>query len=864
MIINAKYYLALVAALATSADAVIEYEDELNHPWYADDCWPDESPAVEDPQCPGAGPIAMTLDFRNSDVGPNNLQEEGGAIRYKKVGKVGSQDIDLEVTVVPGTHYYSKKANKKNGKHNDFGRINLWTDEGEFESGRGAFRFCFYDHESGGEETIESFRFTVNDVDERNNDPDGMKERIVIDATQAKDYFVYPDQNGSEIRGWCTSNADPPCASDDPMIFHSSTYGTKNDDPTYIDNLTDRQMKRSVTFYFENTHCFDLSYEQYCHIEEEGEGGLCSWYGGTNMLFGGDAPQVVEDGLCISTDPNQSTESPSESPTESTCLGQVEMETSLDFFNAELTDNNLQYNGTMRFENIGVVRDNPVDLVISVVPGTDYYSEKADSKNGLLGEFGQINLFTELGDFESGRGSFRFCFEDHETGEITSADSFIWTVYDVDERNDAIDGIKEKVIMDMSQAQEYMLYPDAENSEIEVSCEDPDEAPPCSPGTRTVFHSSTKGVGADNPDDPNNMTEQQKKRSIVYVFKNTDCWDFTYDHYCQLEQDTGGQCAWYGGGNFLFAGSAQQIIEEGECLTNAPTQQPMPSASPTGEPSMSPTGAPNASPSASPTDPPSKVPTAEPSASPTGEPSNAPTGSPNASPSASPTDSPSAAPTAEPSASPTGEPSKAPTAAPSDAPSNKPSLRPSLYLETVGEDDTVGDDYIYNPPDCPSDIKVLKTVGVTEFPPVKTTSTVSVLSKNVEDNTVTVELNQVWPDSSIDAIYYQWFPDYLNEKCLQETDVASGETYAEITLQCHFLEPFAKMTICLEESVEAGFLQAEDDATVPKCCHDGESSGNLAMVCYTLEIQCAPGCLESDAQQAVRRKRKLRGVNDEN
>lgn len=130
--------------------------------------------------------------------------------------------------------------------------------------------------------------------------------------------------------------------------------------------------------------------------------------------------------------------------------------------------------------------------------------------------------------------------------------------------------------MDMSQAQEYMLYPDAENSEIEVSCEDPNQAPPCPPGTRTVFHSSTKGVGSDNPDDPNNMTEQQKKRSILYVFKNTDCWDFTYDHYCQLEQDTGERCSWYGGGNFLFAGSAQQIIEEGECLTNARERDDLP------------------------------------------------------------------------------------------------------------------------------------------------------------------------------------------------------------------------------------------------------------------------------------------------
>lgn len=47
--------------------------------------------------------------------------------------------------------------------------------------------------------------------------------------------------------------------------------------------------------------------------------------------------------------------------------------------------------------------------------------------------------------------------------------------------------------------------------------------------------------------DPENMTETQKERSIVFTFKNTSCFTMTYFHYCPVDD-----CSWYGGGNFLF------------------------------------------------------------------------------------------------------------------------------------------------------------------------------------------------------------------------------------------------------------------------------------------------------------------------
>jgi hypothetical protein len=109
---------------------------------------------------------------------------------------------------------------------------------------------------------------------------------------------------------------------------------------------------------------------------------------------------------------------------------------------------------------------------------------------------------------------------------------------------------------------------------VKLSCEDRTSLP-CNEGVRTVFHSSTKGTGPDNPTDPNILTETQKSRSVVFTFKDTLCWEFTYDHYCRIELEEGGKCRWYGGGNFLFSGDAKEIIDEGECVTPSPTVSPV-------------------------------------------------------------------------------------------------------------------------------------------------------------------------------------------------------------------------------------------------------------------------------------------------
>jgi len=123
-----------------------------------------------------------------------------------------------------------------------------------------------------------------------------------------------------------------------------------------------------------------------------------------------------------------------------------------------------------------------------------------------------------------------------------------------------------------------------------------------------------------------------------------------------------------------------------------------------------------------------------------------------------------------------------------------------------------------------------------------------------------VSLNQVWEDSnSIDSIYYEYKPDDFDTKCYEQKDVPVGSTYDDsVTIQCYHSKPIARLKICLEDSE---FLTLEDDGTIPKCCHPDEESGDdkdPKVVCYTLEINCKPGCPEDDIQQPVR---SLRGKN---
>jgi len=357
--------------------------------------------------------------------------------------------------------------------------------------------------------------------------------------------------------------------------------------------------------------------------------------------------------------------------------------TQLDLSHSTVETNTLHLkDGEIRYKNVGLFENKPLDLVVTITSGdyTDIVQTWMDRKkiapngngkgkdkteNGEEGKFGNINLQTVEGKPKSGEGNFKMCIVEQGTYTPVTLEQFSWTVYDLDERGvDILNKkkvvIKEKLIIDAGQAQVYQLvntaaYP----TQVKLSCEDGSPASltqTCPAGVRTIFHSSEGGVGKDNPSDPANLTDLQKQRSVSFTFVNKSCWTFTYDHYCSVDQPeyTGGieQCKKYTGGNFLFAGESEQIIEEGEC------QEPPPPP-----PTLSP----------------SHTPTVSPSHDPTGTPTNDPSGSPTISPSHNPTSNPS------------GSPTRKPTTL---SPKNSSSLPPSA---------------------CPDDVTIIKTVGITEI-----------------------------------------------------------------------------------------------------------------------------------------------------
>jgi len=266
-----------------------------------------------------------------------------------------------------------------------------------------------------------------------------------------------------------------------------------------------------------------------------------------------------------------------EVPDSNLCEGRKEVETNLDFFQATVTESTLhegKADSKLVYADIGIVRDKPVNLVVTVASG-DYFTSvpqmngKNQGEDGSAngGMFGNINLMTKPMQPTSGEGTFEFCFRDPDTNDKVIVDSFQWSVYDIDERNHANNGIKEKLIIDLKQVQDYQLWPNTQKSEIKLSCEAEglDSTLPCAADDRVVFHSSTKGTGDDNPTDKDAMSVQQLERSIQFTFANTACFTFTYNHYCppDLKGPIGGGCSWYGSGNFLFAGEAKQLLEEG-------------------------------------------------------------------------------------------------------------------------------------------------------------------------------------------------------------------------------------------------------------------------------------------------------------
>ena len=110
---------------------------------------------------------------------------------------------------------------------------------------------------------------TIFDID---NHVGGINEIVYIWANQTAGFNYHPQ---TDVYIHCEGDEPLPCQSS-RTGFEGTVIGDDSDDPTDPNNLTPLQQKRSITFHFTDTDCFDVSVETYCTAEHEDPPEECS------------------------------------------------------------------------------------------------------------------------------------------------------------------------------------------------------------------------------------------------------------------------------------------------------------------------------------------------------------------------------------------------------------------------------------------------------------------------------------------------------------------------------------------------------------------------------------------------------------
>jgi len=215
----------------------------------------------------------------------------------------------------------------------------------------------------------------------------------------------------------------------------------------------------------------------------------------------------------------------------------IELETVLDFENALNTGSTLgnEADGELRFQNVGNYsagnNDIPIDLVVKQAPNTTYTPWNL-ARNGKNEFYGMINVRST-----NGEGTFDFCFENHDNGETMTLGAFFFSFLDIDGHSNE-QGFETVGLKNDAFTEFYV----SDNTEITQSEND----------GFVGFTATTRGIEGDNPQNPDELTDRQQDRGIVFQIENTDCFQVKLSVNCVTGCN--------GGRNFLFTGNFKQIV----------------------------------------------------------------------------------------------------------------------------------------------------------------------------------------------------------------------------------------------------------------------------------------------------------------
>jgi len=176
----------------------------------------------------------------------------------------------------------------------------------------------------------------------------------------------------------------------------------------------------------------------------------------------------------------------------------------------------------------------------------------------------------------NGEVELEFCFYKTKEEEKFRADSFIFTLFDLDNR---AGGLQERLTINTGEAERVGV---SEVNEVRMWSRATIHHQPLK-----LEHTNTSKirVESDNPQDPReNKTEQQDARSIEFRFKNTQCWTIKFEHFCPCEDADDdedfcaqpgapdcnswcpkwkrGRCQWYSGANLVFGGKSEAQLPD--------------------------------------------------------------------------------------------------------------------------------------------------------------------------------------------------------------------------------------------------------------------------------------------------------------
>jgi len=184
----------------------------------------------------------------------------------------------------------------------------------------------------------------------------------------------------------------------------------------------------------------------------------------------------------------------------------------------------------LRYQGIGSLNGQGFDLVVTT---RGSYASTKPKKNGLQGTMGVINI-----ESCSGRTDLEFCFMKTGTTEKLELPAFQMTFLDIDANEDEETWTGERLTLG---GYSSMTVPTEATYSVAHS-----------PTLTTVVAGEVSEGMTNNPSDPNNLTPEQERVSVMFGFERKSCFSISFEVFTRpaCSGPTGG------GRSFTFFGSS--------------------------------------------------------------------------------------------------------------------------------------------------------------------------------------------------------------------------------------------------------------------------------------------------------------------